>query len=263
MSTTYPSDLTDAEWACLQRHLPRDLTHRRWPRHSLRTVFDAIFYLLRTGCPWRFMPADFPPWQTVYYHFRRFRLTGVWPGILTALRQAERMRVGRNRQPTAAIMDAQSVKTVEESASISGYDGHKRVKGRKRHLLVDTLGLPLSISVTSAGVNDKVGAWHLLAGLAPLVPRLTKIWADGAYLSRKLARWCQRYGGWELEIVARDSEAEGFAVQPRRWVVERTFAWLVRNRRLRIDYERKVQTSEALIQVAIVRLVLRRLAKPA
>jgi len=263
MSTTYPSDLTDAEWACLQRHLPRDLTHRRWPRHSLRTVFDAIFYLLRTGCPWRFLPADFPPWQTVYYHFRRFRLTGVWSGILTALRQAERMRVGRNRQPTAAIMDAQSVKTVEESASISGYDGHKRVKGRKRHLLVDTLGLPLSISVTSAGVNDKVGAWRLLAGLAPLVPRLTKIWADGAYLSRKLARWCQRYGGWELEIVARDSEAEGFAVQPRRWVVERTFASLVRNRRLRIDYERKVQTSEALIQVAIVRLVLRRLAKPA
>ena len=167
----------------------------------------------------------------------------------------------RDPQPSAAIMDAQSVKTVEESASISGYDGHKRVKGRKRHLLVDTLGLPLSISVTSAGVHDKVGAWRLLAGLKPLVPRLAKIWADGAYTSKKLARWCEGYGGWELEIVGRDPEARGFAVQPRRWVVERSFAWLVRNRRLRIDYERKVQTSETLIEVAFIRLLLRRLAK--
>jgi transposase len=131
MNTTYPSDLSDAEWACLQRHLPADLTRRRWPRHTLRRVCDAIFYLLRTGCPWRFLPADFPPWQTVYYHFRRFRLTGVWSGLLTALRQAERRRIHKQPQPSAAIMDAQSVKTVGESARISGYDGHKRVKGRK------------------------------------------------------------------------------------------------------------------------------------
>lgn len=257
----YPSDLTDAEWACLRRHLPAEIPRRRWPRHSLRRILDAIFYLLRTGCPWRFLPADFPPWQTVYYHFRRFRLTGVWHHLLAALRVAERRRIGKESQPSAAIMDAQSVKTVEESARISGYDGHKRIKGRKRHLLVDTLGLPLSISVTPASTHDTVGAWRLLAGLKPLVPRLAKIWADGAYTSEKLARWCGQYGGWELEIVGRDPDVQGFAVQPRRWVVERSFAWLVRNRRLRIDYERKVQTSETLIEVAFIRFLLRRLAQ--
>ncbi len=163
-------------------------------------------------------------------------------------------------------MDAQSVKTVGESASISGYDGHKRVKGRKRHLLVDTLGLPISIFVTPADTHDKVGAWRLLAGLKPLVSRLTKIWAGGAYTSKKLARWCREYGGWDLEIVGRDPGTQGFAVQPRRWVVEpgalwAVFAWLVRNRRLRIDYERKVQTSETLIEVAFIRLLVRRLAR--
>ncbi len=165
-------------------------------------------------------------------------------------------------------MDAQSVKTVGESASISGYDGHKRVKGRKSgrplgSILVDTLGLPISIFVTPAGTHDRVGAWRLLAGLKPLVPRLAKIWAGGAYTSGKLARWCREYGGWVLEIVGRDPGTQGFAVQPRRWVVERTFAWLVRNRRLRIDYERKVQTSETLIEVAFIRLLVRRLARAA
>jgi transposase len=130
-------------------------------------------------------------------------------------------------------------------------------------ILVDTLGLPISISVTPADTHDTVGAWRLLAGLQPLVPRLKKIWADGAYTSGKLARWCEGYGGWDLEIVGRDPEAQGFAVQPRRWVVERTFAWLVRNRRLRIDYERRVQTSEILIEVAFIRLLLRRLARTA
>jgi len=260
MNTHYPSDLTDPQWTCLRHHLPLAAVLRQ-RRHSLRRVFDAIFYLLRTGCPWRFLPGDFPPWQAVYYYFRRFRLDGLWAGILAALRRAERVRVGRDPQPSAAIMDAQSVKTVEESARISGYDGHKRVKGRKRHVLVDTLGLPLSISVTPADTHDKVGAVRLLAGLPPLVPRLAKIWADGAYTSGELARWCRQYGCWELEIVGRDPEVQGFAVQPQRWVVERSFAWLVRNRRLRIDYERKLQTSETLIEVAFIRLLLRRLAK--
>jgi putative transposase len=134
METHYPADLADAQWACLRRHLPL-ATALRQRRHSLRRVFDAIFYLLRTGCQWRGcplggMPADYPPWQTVYYHFRRFRLDGLWGGILAALRQVERRRVGKQPQPSAAIMDAQSVKTVEESARISGYDGHKRVRGR-------------------------------------------------------------------------------------------------------------------------------------
>jgi putative transposase len=188
MNAIYLTDLSDAEWEYLQRHLPTKRPRERPCGHPLRAILDAIFYLLRTGCPWRYLPRDFPPWQTVYYHFRRFRLSGTWHIILTALRRAERERVGRDPQPSAAIMDAQSIKTVEESARSSGYDGHKRVKGRKRHILVDTLGLPISIEVTSADTHDKVGAWRLLAGLKPLVPRLAKIWADGAYTSGKLAR---------------------------------------------------------------------------
>jgi transposase len=156
-------------------------------------------------------------------------------------------------------MDSQSVKTVEESASISGFDAHKHVKGRKRHILVDTLGLPLSIYVTPADMHDTRGARCLLAGLAPLVPHLKKIWADAAYRGQELAEWCKAEGGWELEVVERIPGTRGFSVQPRRWVVERTFGWLSRNRRLSKDYERKVQTSETLIQVAMIRLLLARL----
>jgi putative transposase len=153
------------------------------------------------------------------------------------------------------------VKTVEESASISGFDAHKHVKGRKRHLLVDTLGLPLSIYVTPADVHDTVGARRLLAGLAPLVPRLKKIWADAAYRGKELADWCLTEGEWELEVVERSAGTRGFSVKPRRWVVERTFGWLSRSRRLSKDYERKVQTSEALIQIAIIRLLVARLGR--
>ncbi len=183
--------------------------------------------------------------------------------MYTALRVAERERVGRNVQPSAAIIDAQSVKTVEESANICGFDAHKHVKGRKRHLLVDTLGLPLSISVTPADVHDTRGARCLLAGLAPLVPRLKKIWADGAYRGRELAEWCQAEGNWELEVVERTPGTRGFSIQPRGWVVERTFGWLSRSRRLSKEYERKVQTSEALIQIAMIWLLVARLGRSA
>ena len=192
---------------------------------------------------------------------RRFRLTGSWFLILKAVREAERKRVGKNPQPTAAIMDSQSVKTVEESAHPSGYDAHKNIKGRKRHLLVDTLGLPLSVYVTPADVQDRVGARCLLAGLKPFVPCLKKIWADGAYTGEKLAAWCKEQGGWELEIVERNTDSEGFISLPHRWIVERTLGWLMRNRRLSKDYERMVQTSETFIEVAMIRLILKRLAR--
>jgi transposase len=261
MSTTYLSDLSDAEWACVQRHLP-SLSRRGRPRtHSLRRILDAIFYVLRTGCVWRYLPCNFPPWQTVFYHFRRFRLQGKRHLLYTTLHRAERERVGRDLQPSAAIMDAQSVKTVEESARISGYDGHKCVKGRKRHRLVDTLALPIVCYVTPADVSDPAGARKLLAGLAPFVPRLKKIWADAAYRGKELADWCQQQGeGWDVKVVERAPGMRGCSVQPRRWVVERSFAWLIRNRRLAKDYERKVQTSGTLIELAIIRLLLRRLA---
>jgi putative transposase len=159
-------------------------------------------------------------------------------------------------------MDSQSVKTTEESAGVRGYDAPKRVKGRKRHLLVDTLGLPITSYVTPAAMPDTVGARKLLSGLAFFVPRLEKIWADAAYRGKELADWRQQQGnGWVLEVVEREPGAQGFAIQPRRWVGERSFAWLIRNRRLAKDYERLVQTSETLIPVAAARLVLRRLAR--
>ena len=263
MRKTYPTDLSDKEWACLKTHLPVSKLPSRLRAHSLRDIFDAIFYVLRSGCPWRLLPHDFPPWSTVYYHFRRFRLSGLWHRIFTILRAAERKRVGKDFDASAAIVDSQSVKTTEESAGSNGYDAHKNVKGRKRHLLVDTLGLPLSVHVTPANVQDRAGARLLLAGLGPLVPRLKKIWADGAYGGKELARWCEERGGWELQIVERNREAEGFKVLPKRWIVERTFGWLIRNRRLSKDYERRVQTSETLVEVAMIRLMLKRLARGA
>lgn len=261
MSMPYPSDLSDAEWEWAQRYLP-PLSKRGRPRtHPLRRILDAIFYLVRTGCAWRYLPCNYPPWQTVFYHFRRFHLAGQWHRLYTALHRAERERVGRHPDPSAAILDSQSVKTVEESASICGYDAHKCVQGRKRHLLVDTLGLPIATSVTPADVHDTVGARRVLGGLVYFVPRLQLIWADAAYRGMELAAWCRQQGdGWKLEIVGREPRTRGFAVQPRRWVVERSFAWLNRNRRLAKDNERKVQTSETLIEIAASRLVLRRLA---
>ncbi len=261
MRKTYPTDLSDAEWTRLQAYLPNPKAEGRPRTHSLRDVLDAIFYVLKSGCQWRLLPHDFPPWSSVYYHFRRFRLNGLWTLILKVLRAAERKRAGKNPQPTAAIMDSQSVKTVEESAHPSGYDAHKNVKGRKRHLLVDTLGILLSVYVTPAEVQDRIGARCLLAGLKVLLPHLKKIWADGAYTGEKLAGWCKEQGGWELQIVQRSADTEGFAVLPHRWIVERTLGWLMRNRRLSKDYERMVQSSESFIEVAMIRLILRRLAK--
>jgi putative transposase len=259
MTPLYPSDLSDAEWDRLQCLLPPRSPHGRLRRHSLRTVFDALFYLLRTGCPWRYLPANFPPWQTVYYHFRQFCRTGLWTHLWRELRAAERRRVGKDAHPSAAIMDSQSVKTVEESARIRGYDAHKHVKGRKRHILVDTLGLPLSVYVTPADMHDTQGARRLLAGLKYFVPRLKTIWADAAYRGKELADWCKAQGDWDLQVVERTPGVRGFAVVPKRWIVERTFGWVSRNRRMAKDYERKVQTSETLIELAMIRLLVARL----
>jgi putative transposase len=261
MSASYPSDLSDAEWECVQRSLP-SLSQRGRPRtHPLRRILDAIFYVLRTGCPWRYLPSNFPAWQTVYYHFRQFRRKNILHALYAALHRAERERVGRHADPSAAIMDRQSVKTVEESGGIRGYDAHKCVKGRKRHLLVDALGLPIAWYVTPADLSDSQGARRLLGGLAFFLPRLKKLWADAAYRGKEVADWCRQQGaGWDLEIVKREPGRRGFVVQPRRWIVERSFAWLSRNRCLAKDYERKVQTSETLIELAAIRLILRRLA---
>ena len=263
MRKTYSTDLSDSEWSCLRSYLPNPKPQGRSRTHSLRNVLDAIFYVLKSGCHWRLLPHDFPPWPTVYYHFRRFRLSGLWSLILKVLHAAERKRVGKDPQPTAAIMDSQSVKTVEESAHPSGYDAHKNVKGRKRHLLVDTLGLLLSVYVSPADIQDRAGAQCLMAGLKALLPSLKKIWSDGAYTGEKLAGWLEEQCEWELEIAKRSADTEGFVVLAHRWIVERTLGWLMRNRRLSKDYERMVQTSETFIEVAMIRLILRRLARGA
>jgi putative transposase len=261
MKRSYSTDLSDVEWGRLEPHVPAPNGRGRPRLHTTREILDAVFYVLKSGCPWRLLPRDFPPWETVYYHFRKFRMSGLWHRIFTILRAAERKRVGKNPDASAAIVDSQSVKTTEEGAATNGYDAHKNVKGRKRHLLVDTLGLPLAAYVTPADVQDRAGARLLLAGLKPLMPNLKKIWADGAYGGEKLARWCEEQGGWRLEVVERDRATKGFEILPKRWIVERTFSWLRRDRRLAKDYERKVQTSETLIEVAMIRLVLGRLAK--
>jgi putative transposase len=191
----YSTDLSDAQWNRLQPYLPIPKPQGRPRTHSLRDVIDAIFYVLKSGCHWRLLPHDFPPGPTVYYHFRKLRLSGAWGLIYRALRGAERNRVGKNPDPSAAILDSQSVKTTEEGARSNGYNAHKNIKGRKWHLLVDTLGLPLSVYVTPADVQDRVGARCPIAGLKPLMPCLTKIWADGAYSGEELAGWCEERGG--------------------------------------------------------------------
>jgi putative transposase len=175
MRKVYPTDLSDEEWALLRAGLPELHGTVRMRTHSLRDVFDAVFYVSRSGCPWRLLPGDFPPWSTVYYHFRRFRLGGLWRRVFTVLRAAERGRIGKGPDASAVIVDSRSVKTSEEGTGSNGYDAHKNVKGRKRHLLVDTLDLPLSAYATPADVQDRVGARLLLAKLGPLVPRLKKI----------------------------------------------------------------------------------------
>jgi putative transposase len=223
--SSYPTDLTDAEWRALVPYLPTEKPRGRPRKHPLREILDAIFYVVRGGCPWRMLPHDFPPWGTVHYWFRRWRLDGLWQRSLVALRKATRRKEGRDPEASAAIMDSQSVRIAEESGGTKGYDAAKNVPGRKRHLLVDTSGLLLAARVTRTDASDSRGARELLAGLALLMPRLELVWADGAYdAGEKLRAWCEEQTGWRLEVVPREPGSSTFEVLPRRWVVERSFA---------------------------------------
>ncbi len=256
--------MTDGQWAVIEPLLPRTAPQLGGRPHVYprRLIIDTISYVLVSGCAWRLVPHDLAPWSTAYYWFRAWTADGTWDRVHDVLRDRVRIVDGRDPQSSAAVLDSQSAKSSEGGEAI-GYDAGKRVRGRKRHLLVDTLGLLLVGVVHSASVQDRAGAKLVLAGAKRRFPLLGLVWVDGGYVNSVdagLVGWAARHEGIEVVAVPRNADVKGFQVLPHRWVVERTFGWLTRCRRLARDYERKIAHAEAMIQVAMIRLMAARLA---